>query len=135
MTSTDPTRSGERGGRHGRGRGSRADAEVPPAAAGRPRDPAIEEAIIRATRRRLATDGYSSMTIGDIVADAGVTRPTVYRRWGRHGARALSGPPGPADRRAPSGAGGGRHEGRPPLPRGRHLLTDPDGRTVEVHAT
>ena len=23
----------------------------------------------------------------------------------------------------------------PPLPRGRHLLTDPDGRTVEVHAT
>ncbi|MBE4740345.1 TetR/AcrR family transcriptional regulator [Streptomyces caniscabiei] len=81
MTSTDPTRSGERGGRHGRGRGSRADAEVPPAAAGRPRDPAIEEAIIRATRRRLATDGYSSMTIGDIVAEAGVTRPTLYRRW------------------------------------------------------
>ncbi|MFF9035938.1 glyoxalase/bleomycin resistance/dioxygenase family protein [Streptomyces sp. NPDC014892] len=23
----------------------------------------------------------------------------------------------------------------PPLARGRHLLTDPDGRTVEVHAT
>lgn len=23
----------------------------------------------------------------------------------------------------------------PPLPEGRHLLTDPDGRTVEVHAT
>ncbi|MDX3512630.1 hypothetical protein PV755_27525 [Streptomyces caniscabiei] len=23
----------------------------------------------------------------------------------------------------------------PPLPPGRHLLTDPDGRTVEVHAT
>lgn len=26
-------------------------------------------------------DGYSPMTIGDIVADANVTRPTLYRRW------------------------------------------------------
>lgn len=50
-------------------------------AGGRPRDPAIEEAIIQATRKRLAIDGYSAMTIGDIVADAGVTRPTLYRRW------------------------------------------------------
>jgi AcrR family transcriptional regulator len=50
-------------------------------ATGRPRDPAIENAIIEATRNRLATDGYSQMTIGDIAADAGVTRPTLYRRW------------------------------------------------------
>lgn len=50
-------------------------------AGGRPRDPAIEEAIIESTRKLLATKGYSSMTIGDIVADAGVTRPTLYRRW------------------------------------------------------
>jgi AcrR family transcriptional regulator len=48
---------------------------------GRPRDPEIEEAIIQSTRMLLATKGYSSMTIGDIVADAGVTRPTLYRRW------------------------------------------------------
>jgi AcrR family transcriptional regulator len=48
---------------------------------GRPRDPLIEEAILRAARRRLAVDGYSRMTIGDVAADAGVTRPTVYRRW------------------------------------------------------
>ncbi|MFF4703508.1 TetR/AcrR family transcriptional regulator [Streptomyces sp. NPDC001288] len=48
---------------------------------GRPRDPAIEEAILQATRERLATDGYARMTIGDVVADAGVTRPTLYRRW------------------------------------------------------
>ncbi|PYC99918.1 TetR/AcrR family transcriptional regulator [Microbacterium esteraromaticum] len=50
-------------------------------AGGRPRDPQIEEAIIMSTRTLLATKGYSSMTIGDIVADAGVTRPTLYRRW------------------------------------------------------
>lgn len=48
---------------------------------GRPRDPALDEAIIRATRRRLVLDGYSKMTLGDIAADAGVTRPTLYRRW------------------------------------------------------
>jgi AcrR family transcriptional regulator len=48
---------------------------------GRPRDPAVDTAILRATSRRLARDGYSRMTIGDIAADAGVTRPTVYRRW------------------------------------------------------
>ncbi|GGT03680.1 TetR/AcrR family transcriptional regulator [Streptomyces chromofuscus] len=63
------------------GHGGRPDGEPAAPAGGRPRDPAIEEAIIQAVRRRLATDGYSSMTIGDIVADAGVTRPTLYRRW------------------------------------------------------
>ncbi|MCA1219017.1 TetR/AcrR family transcriptional regulator [Streptomyces sp. 8L] len=41
----------------------------------------METAILRATVARLAADGYSRMTIGDIAADAGVTRPTVYRRW------------------------------------------------------
>jgi AcrR family transcriptional regulator len=50
-------------------------------AGGRPRDPAIDEAIILATRARLVRDGYSRMTLGDIAADAGVSRPTLYRRW------------------------------------------------------
>jgi AcrR family transcriptional regulator len=48
---------------------------------GRPRDPALDEAIILATRARLVRDGYSRMTIGDVAADAGVSRPTLYRRW------------------------------------------------------
>jgi AcrR family transcriptional regulator len=48
---------------------------------GRPRNEALDEAIILATRDRLVRDGYSRMTIGDIAADAGVTRPTLYRRW------------------------------------------------------
>lgn len=48
---------------------------------GRPRDPALDEAIILATRARLVQDGYSRMTLGDIAADAGVSRPTLYRRW------------------------------------------------------
>jgi len=32
-------------------------------------------------RDRLIRDGYSRMTIGDIAADAKVSRPTLYRRW------------------------------------------------------
>lgn len=52
-----------------------------PRAGGRPRDSALDEAIILATRERLVKDGYSRMTIGDIVAAANVTRPTLYRRW------------------------------------------------------
>lgn len=50
-------------------------------AGGRPRNPALDEAIILATRSRLVEDGYSRMTLGDIAADAGVSRPTLYRRW------------------------------------------------------
>jgi AcrR family transcriptional regulator len=57
----------------------RADAGARPG--GRPRDASLDEAIILATRARLTRDGYSRMTIGDIAADAGVSRPTLYRRW------------------------------------------------------
>jgi AcrR family transcriptional regulator len=52
-----------------------------PRPGGRPRDAALDEAIILATRDRLVRDGYSQMTIGDIAADAKVSRPTLYRRW------------------------------------------------------
>lgn len=53
-----------------------------PSRGGRPRDPDLDEAIVQATRRRLILDGYAGMTIGDVAADAGVSRPTIYRRWG-----------------------------------------------------
>ncbi len=55
--------------------------EAAPRPGGRPRDAALDEAIILATRERLVRDGYSLMTIGDIASDAGVSRPTLYRRW------------------------------------------------------
>lgn len=48
---------------------------------GRPRDPALDESIIEATRRRLVLDGYSAMSLAEVAADAGVSRPTIYRRW------------------------------------------------------
>ncbi|GLY40168.1 TetR family transcriptional regulator [Amycolatopsis sp. NBRC 101858] len=55
--------------------------ETAPRPGGRPRDAALDEAIILATRDRLVRDGYSLMTIGDIATDAKVSRPTLYRRW------------------------------------------------------
>lgn len=48
---------------------------------GRPRDPEVEEAVLRATLRRFTADGYRRLSIGEIAAEAGTTRPTVYRRW------------------------------------------------------
>ena len=34
-----------------------------------------------ATRKLLATDGYDQMSIESIAKEAGVSRPTIYRRW------------------------------------------------------
>ena len=73
-------RSSESAGERSAGPGTAGDADRS-RAGGRPRDSALDEAIILATRERLMKDGYSRMTIGDIVADANVTRPTLYRRW------------------------------------------------------
>jgi AcrR family transcriptional regulator len=53
---------------------------------GRPRDPAIDRAILDATRRLLLEVGYAALTIEAVAARAGVTKPTVYRRWPVKGA-------------------------------------------------
>jgi AcrR family transcriptional regulator len=45
------------------------------------RDPAIDEAVLASTRALLVERGYSATTIDLIAATAGVSRPTVYRRW------------------------------------------------------
>jgi AcrR family transcriptional regulator len=45
------------------------------------RDPAIDAAVLAATRRLLIERGYSATTIDLIATTAGVSRPAVYRRW------------------------------------------------------
>jgi len=50
------------------------------------RDPAIDEAVLAATRTLLVERGYAATTIDLIAATAGVSRPAVYRRW-RHKAQ------------------------------------------------
>ena len=50
-------------------------------AAGRPRNPALDHQIIAATMRLLGEFGYAEMSMDAIAAAAGVTKPTIYRRW------------------------------------------------------
>ena len=45
------------------------------------RDPAIDTAVLAATRELLVERGYSATTIDLIATTAGVSRPAVYRRW------------------------------------------------------
>jgi AcrR family transcriptional regulator len=45
------------------------------------RDPAIDAAVLAATRALLVERGYTATTIDLIATTAGVSRPAVYRRW------------------------------------------------------
>jgi AcrR family transcriptional regulator len=56
-----------------------------PASPGRPRDPRRDEAIRDAVLALLADVGYERMSVDAIAAAAGVSKPTIYRRWpGKH---------------------------------------------------
>jgi AcrR family transcriptional regulator len=48
---------------------------------GRPRDPQRREAILQAALALVAEVGYDRATIDAIAARAGVSKPTLYRRW------------------------------------------------------
>jgi AcrR family transcriptional regulator len=48
---------------------------------GRPRDPSRGEAILKATIELLAEVGYEGTSIDAVAARAGVSKPTIYRRW------------------------------------------------------
>jgi AcrR family transcriptional regulator len=56
-------------------------ASAPPASPGRPRDPRRDAAIRDAALGLLADVGYERMTVDAIAAAAGVSKPTIYRRW------------------------------------------------------
>jgi AcrR family transcriptional regulator len=51
-------------------------------ARGRPRDGATDTAILDATERSLASRGYEAMTMDQVAATAGVSKPTIYLRYG-----------------------------------------------------
>jgi AcrR family transcriptional regulator len=52
-----------------------------PALRGRPRDPRRREAILQAAIALVAEVGYDRMTVEALAARAGVSKPTLYRRW------------------------------------------------------
>lgn len=49
--------------------------------AGRPRDPFVHDAILRATAHLLGEGGYAKLSIDGVAQRAGVTRQSIYRRW------------------------------------------------------
>lgn len=49
--------------------------------AGRPRDPRIDESILRATTELLVSVGYSNLTMSAVALRAGTTKTALYRRW------------------------------------------------------
>jgi AcrR family transcriptional regulator len=48
---------------------------------GRPRDPAVDQAIIDAARSVIARKGFTGTSMDEIVRQAGVGKDTLYRRW------------------------------------------------------
>ncbi|MEU8520792.1 TetR/AcrR family transcriptional regulator [Streptomyces sp. NBC_01216] len=55
--------------------------EATPPAAGRPRSGEASVRILRATVELLAAGGAAGLSVEAVAARAGVSRPTVYRRW------------------------------------------------------
>lgn len=51
------------------------------ASVGRPRDPAIDEAVLDVALRQLARDGFEALSLASVAAEAGTSRPAIYRRW------------------------------------------------------
>ena len=48
---------------------------------GRPRDPAVDRAILEAARSVLARKGFTGTSMDEIARQAGVGKDTLYRRW------------------------------------------------------
>ena len=48
---------------------------------GRPRDPEIDAAVLKAALAALAERGYGRLTLEDVARRAGTTKPAIYRRW------------------------------------------------------
>jgi AcrR family transcriptional regulator len=53
---------------------------------GRPRDPAINDAILTATRELLVAVGYAGLSMEAVAARARVSKPTLYLRYPTKGA-------------------------------------------------
>ena len=48
---------------------------------GRPRDPAVDRAILESARSVLAAKGFTGTSMEEIARQAGVGKDTLYRRW------------------------------------------------------
>jgi AcrR family transcriptional regulator len=60
---------------------NRPDRAVRTGRAGRPRDPAIDAAVLDATVAVLDEVGYTRLTLEEVARRAGSNKPAIYRRW------------------------------------------------------
>jgi len=59
-------------------------------AGGRPRDPAIDRAVLAAALELLEEVGYAGFSIQEVARRAATTKPAVYRRWAGRAELALA---------------------------------------------
>lgn len=57
------------------------EARTDDVATGRPRDPAIDDAVLDETIRQLGRYGFAGLSLAAVAAGAGTSRPAIYRRW------------------------------------------------------
>jgi len=50
-------------------------------ASGRPRNPRIDTAVLRAAAELVTEVGYADLTVAAIAERAGTSKPAIYRRW------------------------------------------------------
>ena len=76
----------------GRTSPQREDRRAPDAAPGpgRPRNAGYDQKILNAAVELLIQNGYAGFTIEGLAARAGVSRPTIYRRWPSKAALAIA---------------------------------------------
>ena len=48
---------------------------------GRPREPRADRAIVQATLKMFAEEGYHALSVEAVAVEAGVSKATIYRRW------------------------------------------------------
>ena len=48
---------------------------------GRPRDPRIDDAVLRATVELIGETGYADLSVDAIARRASTSKPAIYRRW------------------------------------------------------
>ena len=48
---------------------------------GRPRNPRIDDSVLRATVELLGTSGYAALSVDAIAKRAATSKPAIYRRW------------------------------------------------------
>ncbi len=99
-------------------------------APGRPREPQTDERILDAALRLLAQQGFVRMSMDMVAAEAGVTKPTIYRRWPSKIELAMAALVAYCDVNLPAVVGATRTDLIAEMEHFRHALLRPNGMSL-----